>query len=189
VRLFAHQYPAETAGLVLVDARPEQLFSISTFREQADSGLGISKMIAFLTDLGLARLFVALAPDKVIPAAAVPYYAAQPGSYAIVFQSKMFHAAYAEALAIDTSDAQVVAIGSLGDLPLVVIRHGKSMFGSFPPEEAAKIEQQWQAFQEAIAGQSSAGQVMVATDSGHLIQLEQPGIIIEAVQQLLGILR
>ncbi len=85
---------------------------------------------------------------------------------------------------MDTSDEQVSAIGSMGDIPLIVLRHGKPMFGSFPPDEAVKMEAQWQAFQEEIATKSSKSQIVVATSSGHIIQMEQPSIIVDAVRQL-----
>ena len=73
----------------------------------------------------------------------------------------------------------------MGDTPLIVIRHGKPMFGSLSPQAAEEMERKWQAFQEEIARQSSAGQIIVAEASGHAIQGEQPAIIVEAVQQLL----
>ncbi len=184
VRLFANDYPDQTRGVVLVDARPEQLFSIPAIRQQADSSLGVVGGLAALSDFGFARLFVALAPDKMIPPAAVPLYKAKPGSYSIVFQSRMWHASSDEAHAMDASDAQVAAIQSMGDTPLIVLRHGKPMFGSFPPDEAARMEAQWQAFQEEIAAKSSKSQIVVATSSGHLIQGEQPTIIVDAVRQL-----
>ena len=73
----------------------------------------------------------------------------------------------------------------MGDTPLIVIRHGKPMFGSLSLQAAEEMEQKWQAYQEEIAGKSSAGRIMVAEASGHGIQVEQPDIIVEAVQQLL----
>ncbi len=184
VRVFANDYPAQTRGIVLVDARPERLYSIPAIRQQANSGLGLVSALATLTDFGFARLFIALAPDKMIPSSAVPYYKSIPGSFSIVFQSRMWHASSDEAHAIDTSDEQVAAIQSMGDMPLIVLRHGKPMFGSLPPAEAAQIEAQWQAFQEEIAAKSSKSQIMIATSSGHIIQVEQPALIVDAVRQL-----
>ncbi len=184
VRLFANDYPNQTRGVVLVDARPERLFSIPTFRQQANDGLGIVGGLAALSDFGFARPFIALIPDRMIPPAAVPLYKAKPGSFSIVFQSKMWQASSDEAHAMDTSDEQVAAIQSMGDIPLIVLRHGKPMFGSFAPDEAAKMEAQWQALQEEIAAKSSRSQIVVATSSGHGIQIEQPAIIVDAVRQL-----
>lgn len=184
VRVFANDYPDQTAGVVLVDARPERLFSIATIRQQANAGLGIVGGLAALSDFGFARLFIALVPERMIPPAGVPIYKAKPGSFSIVFQSKMWHASSDEAHAMDTSDEQVAAIQSMNDIPLIILRHGKSMFGSFAPDEAARMEAQWQAFQEEIAAKSSRSQIVVATSSGHLIQVEQPAIIVDAVHQL-----
>ena len=185
VRLFAHDHPDEISGVILVDARPEKLYSIPEIQKQANTSLVSMRLIAFLGEFGLSRIFMALNPEMMIPPAAAPYYNSVPGSYEIVFQHKLWYAIYAEAQAMELSDAQVAAIGSMGDMPLIVYRHGKPMFGSYPPQEAEELEQKWQAFQEEIASQSSAGQVIVAEASGHTIQMDQPAIIIEAVQQLL----
>jgi pimeloyl-ACP methyl ester carboxylesterase len=184
VRLYAHTYPQEVAGVVLVDARPEKFFTIPAIRQQANGTLGFLKVISVLGEFGLSRPFMAWMPEKMIPAAAAPLYNVRPGSYAIVFQSKLWHASYGEASAIDASDAEVAAAGSMGDLPLVVIRHGKTMFGSLPPAEANAMEQKWQAFQGEMAEQSTQSQLMVAEASGHGVQLEQPLIIVDAIRQL-----
>lgn len=186
VRIFAHDHNQEVSGIVLVDSRPEKLFSIPAIQQQANAALNFSRVIAFLGDFGVPRLLIAAMPEKMVPPCALPHYKTYPGSYAIVFQSKMWHTAYAEALALDTSDRQVAAIKSLGNIPTIVIRHGKPMSGSLPPQDAEELEQTWQAFQEEIARQSSSSQIMVAIDSGHVVQCEQPAIIIEAVQLLLN---
>lgn len=185
VRLFAHDYPEQVSGIILADARPEKLFSTPAIQQQARASLGFLRVIVFLGEFGLSRPLIATIPDKMIPPAAVPLYKSHPGSYKIVFQHKLWYASYAEAQAMETSDAQVAAIESMGDTPLIVIRHGKSMFGSLSPQAAAEMEQKWQAYQEEIARQSSTGRIIVAEASGHGIQLEQPAIIIESVQQLL----
>jgi pimeloyl-ACP methyl ester carboxylesterase len=188
VRLFAHDNPEQVSGVILVDTRPEKLFSIPAMQQQGRSSLGPLRIIAFLGEFGLSRPLIATMPDKLIPSFAVPLYKSHPGSYEIVFQHKMWYAGYAEAQAIETSDAQVAAIGSMGNTPLIVIRHGQpmAMFSSLPPQEAAEGEEKWQTFQEEIARRSSASRIIVAEASGHLIQVEQPGIIVEAVQQLLN---
>jgi pimeloyl-ACP methyl ester carboxylesterase len=185
VRIFAHDYPTEVQGVVLVDARPEKLYSIPKIQDQSRASLASLRVITFLGDCGLSRLFLATMKEKLIPAYAVPHYNAHPGSFEIVFQSKLWHAIYEEALIEETSDAQVAAIETYGDLPLIVLRHGKPMFASLPEQEAQDMEQKWAAFQTEIASKSSNGQVIVAENSGHGIQFEQPSVVIEAVQQLL----
>ncbi len=186
VRIFAHDHPDVVSCVVLVDARPEKLYSLPEIKQQSQASLRVLRIVSFLGDFGLTRIFIATMPEKMMPAGAVPYYKAHPGSLDIVFQSKLWHASYAEAEAMDLSDAQVAAIGSMGNMPLIVIRHSKSMFGSLPPQDAEAMEQKWQAFQEEMAKQSTASQIMVAEESGHTIQLDQPAIIVEAVRQVLG---
>ena len=185
VRIFAHDYSEQVSGVILVDARPEKLFSTPAIQQQARASLGFLRVIAFLGEFGLSRPLIATIPEKMMPPAAAPLYKSHPGSYEIVFQHKLWYASYAEAQAMETSDAQVAAIESLGDTPFIVIRHGKPMFGSLSPQAAEEMEQKWQAYQEEIARKSSAGRIIVAQASGHGIQGEQPAIIVEAVQQLL----
>src|SRR5512136_471305 len=74
VRLFAHDYPGEVSGVILVDTRPEKLFSIPAIQQQARSAFGPMRVIVFLGELGLSRPLIATIPEKMMPPAAVPLY-------------------------------------------------------------------------------------------------------------------
>jgi pimeloyl-ACP methyl ester carboxylesterase len=71
-------------------------------------------------------------------------------------------------------------------LPLVVLTHGK-----VPPAPAGReaqsiaIEKAWLDMQRELATRSPEGQHIVAAQSGHYIQMEQPALLIEAVRQII----
>jgi pimeloyl-ACP methyl ester carboxylesterase len=80
------------------------------------------------------------------------------------------------------------AAGDMGDIPLIVItadRHFPS-----PPEDPfearrrRRLERQWIEAQEQLARLSSRGVQLVLRDTGHNIQRERPGVIIDAVREV-----
>ncbi len=84
-----------------------------------------------------------------------------------------------EYAALEESFAQVGASQrSFGDLPLVVLTHGL-------PLPDLQAEQAWQALQKDFAASSSNSAHRIATGSGHYIHLEQPDLVITAIQQVL----
>ncbi len=175
VRLFAHQYPHEVTGIVLVDTRPEELASLVT-----DPNDFQMSFWAFMARCGFFRLFgkAVLVPPLFLEK--MPDY-----PWPILFRPKFFETARDES-ALE-SDKQVQAAGNLGDLPLVVITHGDaSMFASLPANEALQVEEDWQAAQKNLAGLSSNGQLIVADGSGHAIPIERPDVVIEAIKRLIA---
>ncbi len=70
-----------------------------------------------------------------------------------------------ESIDLGKSSGQVRAIGSLGDLPLVVLsmRPVWFSFSDYPPEVTAAMEQVWQDQQAELAGLSSNGAYVDAT--------------------------
>jgi pimeloyl-ACP methyl ester carboxylesterase len=175
VRLFAHLYPQEVVGVVLVDARPEELTSLVT--EPNDFQMSFW---AFMAHCGFFRLFgkAVLVPPLFLEK--MPDY-----PWPILFRPKFFETARDENAA--ESDKQVQAAGNLGDLPLIVIAHGdSSMFASLPAKEALQAEAAWQEAQKRLAGMSSNSQFIVAEGSGHAIPIEHPDVVIDAVQQILS---
>jgi pimeloyl-ACP methyl ester carboxylesterase len=174
IRLFAHQYPQEVIGMVLVDARPEELAlrpAVSEFQ------LTIG---AFMARFGFFHLLgkVYMKPEIL---------ETLPQNYPWPF---MFYPHTMETMRDENpleSDKQVLDSGNLGDLPLFVIVHGNpSMFANLPAEDALLAEADWQAAQKKLAASSSNSQLVVAEGSGHGITFERPDVIIDAIQQILA---
>jgi len=80
------------------------------------------------------------------------------------------------------SAAQVRATGSLGSLPLVVLTHGKPVEPpTLPAALTARLEQTWRSLQDDLAALSTDHIHAIATGSGHFIQLNQPSLVIGAI--------
>ena len=73
--------------------------------------------------------------------------------------------------------------GALGDLPLIVVRRGKT---EQPPSEA---DLRHQRVQEHLATLSTNSALIVAQHSGHTISLDEPGVVADAVRRMLDALR
>ena len=72
----------------------------------------------------------------------------------------------------------------LGDKPLTVITPRTSW-----PQEDDDFNKIWQELQVDLVTQSSRGKQIIAEHSDHMINLEQPEIIIEAVREMIDELR
>src|SRR5689334_12260903 len=97
-----------------------------------------------------------------------------------------------EGMDIDASATQVRAAASLGSLPLVVLTHGQGARQwppDFPADVVAKLEQEWQAMQKEIASLSSNSTQIIAKDSGHDIQVDQPDLVVDAIHRVVDATR
>jgi pimeloyl-ACP methyl ester carboxylesterase len=73
------------------------------------------------------------------------------------------------------------------DLPIVVLSHGEPR-GLFPPgheAEARSMEPRWAELQDALARRSSRGTHRVVPGSGHLIAVDRPEAVADAILELL----
>jgi hypothetical protein len=81
----------------------------------------------------------------------------------------------------------------LGDLPLTVLSQGKApeaneTFG-MTLEDAKKMAIVWDELQNELTALSSVGRRLKVMQSGHVIQLEQPQIVIDEVTAMVVQLR
>jgi pimeloyl-ACP methyl ester carboxylesterase len=167
MRLFASTYPQEVAGLVLVDSSHEE---DPTARQEILSGQPQLSTCSGLAPFGIVRLFGLL--DHF--ASAYPS-AVQPVVKAHFSQTRFCGTWDDESAAWGESTAQVRAARThhkLGNLPLVVITHGK------------RLDASWQAFQNDLANLSSRSTHLMATRSGHAIMLDQPDLVSAAIKEV-----
>ena len=124
VRAFAHQYPDEVAGVVLVDAsHPEQFDRYPEYATQNEAFLRVAATFPTLARIGLFRFFFATGGEidfQDLPSQQHAELAAFWSSPAY-FQSQR-----AEGQIAATIYAQAHELPSLGDLPLAVISAGVS---------------------------------------------------------------
>lgn len=189
-RFFAHTYPAEVAAMVLVDAQHEDQFlrlskpeqeTIKQSFAQADKSLLLYRVVAATGIGALVPAVGALADNPKLPSPAREEFVALA-----VSGPKVIEAETAEADAIFDSIDKVRAahITSLGNIPLIVLYHGVT--DSVTPGMTLDEDKQWWlGLQTELAALSPQGKLVLAEQSGHYIQLDQPGLVIDAVRQVL----
>lgn len=172
-RLFAAGHPEEVAGMVLVDTRSEKIDAATPPDEAEAFAAALKRQANVLTlarKLGLVRLMGSILADRpgLPPGVATEMALLQT-------QPQSLRATTAEGMARASDDAALNG-ASLGAIPLVVIAAGNSMM-SIPS---------WAEAQAELAALSREGQLVVAEGSSHLVHVEQPEIVIDAVLSVLG---
>jgi pimeloyl-ACP methyl ester carboxylesterase len=78
------------------------------------------------------------------------------------------------------------AVSPLRNVPLVVLSHGEpfTLPDGFPPEFPAILEDAWSTMQAQLAALVPGAPHIVATRSGHYIQLDQPGLVRGAIRRV-----
>lgn len=189
-RVFAHRYPDEVAGLVLVDSTHEDQFQNETLRRAAERMSGMLPVIAgalgVLIRTGIPALKPDLLPDvsgldasKVPPDMLAVYRALGNKSPRAILTSASELKAVMEAHA----EVRALRINSLGDIPLIVIRHGQTQ-AQMTPELTELVEETNVRLQAELARQSSRGKLIVAENSGHNVPVDQPELIVQAIQEV-----
>jgi pimeloyl-ACP methyl ester carboxylesterase len=175
VRLFAGTFPDEVQGMVLVDARSEIIDQHMSADDTAGFNAALkdqATLYSIARHVGLARLIGgALIDEPLVPAAVARQMALLQTNATAIDET------YREGLA-RSSDDDALARQRLGALPLVVIAAGETISGLTG----------WSDAQEALAHLSKNGKLVVA-GSGHYVQLEQPDLVISAIQQVVAAAR
>jgi pimeloyl-ACP methyl ester carboxylesterase len=175
-RPFAAAHPEDVAGMVLVDSRSEKIDAATPPDEAEAFALALKRQAFLLTlarKVGLVRLMGSMVRDapSLPPGVATEMALLQT-------QPQLLRATTAEGLARSMDDV-VLNGASLGEIPLVVIAAGDSM-ASIPG---------WAEAQAELAALSREGRLVVAEGSSHLVQIDQPEIVIDAVLSVLDAAR
>jgi pimeloyl-ACP methyl ester carboxylesterase len=168
IRRFADRYPALAAGLVLVDTPEEVYFfrpEILDFYTKASRMMKIAGVAAKLGVLRLAAKYWSL------DAFGLPFVRAAE-----------YSATVDDIDSLQRIDGAMVRSGGFGSLqakPLAVITHGQAF-----PEPFAILEKGWSAGQSRLAALSTAGELIVAEKSNHMIQHDQPELVVETIRRV-----
>ncbi|WP_432512492.1 alpha/beta fold hydrolase [Kineococcus sp. SYSU DK001] len=184
VREFALEHPGEVAGLVLVDARPED-----DARRTADllrtAGVPAQpswQLLALLARTGVLRT---LAPTLL--GAAVPVEA-RAEFLDVTATGACFRAREQEAAAVGATEDRVRG-QVLGDLPVAVVARGLAQDYAAAGIDAGtgrRLEEVWQDGQRRLLDLSTRTRFRVAAGSGHLVPREQPAAVLDAVRWVLA---
>jgi pimeloyl-ACP methyl ester carboxylesterase len=183
VRVYAHNYADEVVGMVLVDSFHEERYvripELLTLNQKAAEQM---RMFSILTSTGIMALVPQSIPNRGLPADAYAQY------QAITATTGYFESFIAEVTASEERNAEARALHmtSLGNMPLIVLSagHGDAV-ASFSDAENQNYLAELQVEQSELAALSSNAQLVIAEQSGHNIQLDQPDLVIDAVRQII----
>jgi pimeloyl-ACP methyl ester carboxylesterase len=183
MRLYACQHPEQVAGMVLVDASPEDQrtrMPKPPFKEKLGQQIQwqMFRLRPFLARLGLLRLQGK--PNGVIEALPTVL---QPVARAIGLRSEAYDWIFGEAQAIELSEAQIRAATSFPPIPLIVLT---AAGGDWPNTE---VKHCWLELQAELARLSPQGSHRVIEKSGHFIQIDQPHLVINAIREIVNMVR
>jgi pimeloyl-ACP methyl ester carboxylesterase len=168
LRWFAREHRDEVAGLVLVDSaeegaifRPDVLAFYSRVRM-------FPRVMSFAGRFGLPR-----ALRYCFPSLGEQMWFVKPDEFS--------------ATADDLASLELVkpplskagGFGSLGDLPLIVVEHGQPFPGPF-----ALLEKYWAEGQKRLAALSTNSLLIRANNSNHMIHLDEPGLVVDAIRRV-----
>lgn len=173
-RLFALHHRAETAGIVLVDARSEYVDALTTPAEHRAFIEAVEtqgRQYALARQFGIARLFGAdLSGSPSLPAETRRLMALM-GT-----QKSAITATSGEAQERAASDQELRARPALGALPLIVLVSDQSI----------AMVPHWADAQRRQTALSSEGRMIIASGSSHFIQLDRPRLVIESVREVIA---
>jgi pimeloyl-ACP methyl ester carboxylesterase len=184
MRLYAHEHPDAVIGMVLVDSLHEDLpVRFPEYARLLAEQVGQFGPLAWLRAAGIVALAPANIPTTGLPDEAAAQYRA------VIATGTVFETIAAEMSAAVENCAAVRAAGitSLGDIPLVVLTAG---LAEALPGVSAEQNQQWRAtwleLQSELLALSPRSRQVMAEQSGHVIQLQQPDLVVDAVRQVIA---
>jgi pimeloyl-ACP methyl ester carboxylesterase len=174
VRVFAREYQADVAGLVLIESMNQSRTaqSRSNGPTPPDERSPADWFLTLPARIGLVRL---LAGPLDLTAGLAPEVA---GAYTAFFVTPRYvQTTLDEGRGIPESLAQAGSVTSLGALPLTVLSRGRDP------------DPDWQQQQADLLHLSSRSRQVIAASSGHNVQIDEPAAAVEAIATLIDQIR
>lgn len=168
VRCFARNHPDQTAGLVLVDTPEEAAFFRREVLKFYSRLRFMNKAVEFAARFGVLRLL-----GRFFPLDHVGFSFVRPAEYSAAGDD------LASLQLVQPATGNFGGVGSLGDLPLAVITHGQPFPGPF-----FILEKGWSEGQTRLAALSTNSLLIRANNSNHMIQVDEPGLVVEAIRRV-----
>jgi pimeloyl-ACP methyl ester carboxylesterase len=195
VRLYAHEHPDQVAGMVLVDTGHEgenlrlpaaYQQAKERFDRQSISALRVPRV---LSAIGILARSPGSYPSGVLPA--LPPGTEETYKALLAIDSSFFDTATEEYATFEESTAYMrfAQLDTLGDIPLIVLTAGQievretSGVSAEIAEETLAVQREIQA---KLAALSPNGKQVIAEESGHLVQIDQPELVVEAISEVVG---
>ena len=170
VRVYAHDYPDEVSGLVLVDAQKLPASDAASFNPAPKPG--VNPLPSWIARIGLVRLLSGpLGSVKDLPEQDKQTYKA----YSVAPRSVQTF--IDEGMGMSEGGAQAKAVTTLGALPLIVLSAGLDETADHTASQAGFLLL------------SSNSQQLFAEESGHEIHIEQPEAAVAAIVKMVEMVR
>jgi hypothetical protein len=171
--LYAHEYAADVAGVVLIDSMSPNAAKPSGGTDAQSSASGEDWILKLPARIGVLRV---LARPLGLSAAVSPEVA---DAYAAQSVTPRYVQTYFldEGRGMPASLAQAGRVTTLGDVPLIVLSRGLDQ------------QPEWMAQQAELLQLSSNSQQLFATRSGHNIEFDDPGAAVGAIAQMVDQIR
>ena len=165
VRVYAHDYPAEVSGLVLIDA--QDLPASDAASPKPAPKPGRTSLPVLMARIGLARLLAGpLGAIRNLPPEDKQAYKAFSGTprFAQTFLD--------EGMGMSEGGAQARTVTTLGALPIIVLSRGKDQDAKHTAAQADLLQL------------STVSQQLFADQSGHSIMIDQPEAAVAAIVKM-----
>jgi pimeloyl-ACP methyl ester carboxylesterase len=164
VRAFASEYPERAAGLVLVDA---------THEDELDPPPALARFVPLLSSTGVLRLLgVSFGPSPESLAPSVRKFAR-----ATQFRAAAYNTVADEIVHAPESAAEVRATRRPLAIPIVVVTSGRGP------------DRRWRELQHDQVQLSRRGCQMTADESGHVVAVDQPRVVVDAIHAVVDAVR
>ncbi|MFN2224751.1 MAG: alpha/beta fold hydrolase [Anaerolineae bacterium] len=191
-RLYAHQYPDDVVGMVLVDAAHEaqelQFPAEITRRNQKgrQQMVQLLGLVRRLNSIGLLTPILAGNADRLL--GAIPEEARE-SSLAVALSDRFLETTIEETKALDEHFAEVRAaqITTLGEIPLIVLTavdQFAALERSLPPDVVERLAAVTQELQTELCALSPRGKQVPVKGSSHHIQVDRPQVVIDAIREV-----
>jgi pimeloyl-ACP methyl ester carboxylesterase len=184
MQVYASQYPNEVAGMVLVDSALEDEEAVTLTKSLQPPPV----LLKIYATIGLTRLPYTLGAEP--PGLTSPEL--EDEQAAISSHRKHIFAIADETSSLEESFAENRAHPmSLGDKPLMVLTAGsvQTEGTGLSPEQADQLDKLHSESQAALTRRSENARQIIAEDSGHYIQVEQPALVIDAMRKVVDAAR
>jgi pimeloyl-ACP methyl ester carboxylesterase len=190
VREYYLQHPEDVVGMVLVDSSHEQQGSRLPELNGIIDLSALLRACSWMQPIGIVRA-LELLDESMIPAQL-------NGDLALLLRAQAYQSHTCEAMLNESDgfDLEVVDIQPpqrLGNLPLLVLSQGKrpadDELEGLSREQADDLIVRWNDLQQELAALSTNSRRVIARESGHLIHLEQPELLISEVSQMIATLQ
>ncbi|WP_260735593.1 alpha/beta fold hydrolase [Tunturiibacter lichenicola] len=168
VRSYFHEYPSEVAGLILVDTPEESSIFQDDVLDFYSKARVMQRAVGYAAQFGILRLL-----RHWIPLDRYGFWLTRFSEYAALCDD------LASLERVPRSMRSSKSAGSFGSLPMVVITHGKPFPGPFDV-----LEKNWSNSQKQLAALSTDSVLIVAENSNHMIQHDEPALVVDAVQSM-----